>query len=120
MNLLSVFLISTKRLWNNKGLALCSILGLMVAVASSVPLPLYADAANYRSLQEEFGPGPLAVNANRNRPLCLPSLYRAGMAPSNRISCRPMLHHPVRARVWICRAIPLAADLRRVLQVSPL
>jgi putative ABC transport system permease protein len=54
MNLLSVFLISTKRLWNNKGLALCSILGLMVAVALISSVPLYADAANYRSLQEEL------------------------------------------------------------------
>jgi len=54
MNVLSVFLIAAKRLWNNKGLTLCSIIGLIVAVALISSVPLYTDTANFRVLKESL------------------------------------------------------------------
>ena len=57
MNLLSVFLVVAKRLWNNKTLVLCLILGLTTAVALISSIPLYADAANFRVLLDELSSG---------------------------------------------------------------
>jgi len=54
MNFLSVFLVAAKRLWNNKGLTLCSIIGLITAVALISSIPLYTDAANFKVLKEEL------------------------------------------------------------------
>jgi putative ABC transport system permease protein len=54
MNFLSVFLIAAKRLWNNKGLTLCSIVGLITAVALISSIPLYTDAANFKVLKEQL------------------------------------------------------------------
>ncbi|MFP3896703.1 MAG: ABC transporter permease [Anaerolineales bacterium] len=54
MNFLSVILIAAKRLWNNKGLTICSIVGLITAVALISSIPLYTDAANYKVLREEL------------------------------------------------------------------
>ena len=54
MNLLSIVFIAAKRLWNNKGLTLCSIMGLITAVALISSIPLYTDAANFKVLQEEL------------------------------------------------------------------
>ncbi|MEA3407507.1 MAG: FtsX-like permease family protein [Chloroflexota bacterium] len=56
MNFLSIVLIAAKRLWNNKGLTICSIVGLIVAVALISSIPLYTDAANYKVLREELSP----------------------------------------------------------------
>ena len=39
MNFLSVFLIAAKRLWNNKGLTLCSIIGLIDGCGSDQQHP---------------------------------------------------------------------------------
>src|SRR5665811_1811001 len=39
-----------KRLWRQRGLVACVALGLMVATALAVTIPLYADAANYNLL----------------------------------------------------------------------
>jgi len=55
MNLISVLLVAVKRLWNNKSLALCSIVGLITTVALMSSIPLYADAANYKVFQEQLG-----------------------------------------------------------------
>ena len=54
MNLLSVFLVAAKRLWSNKILTLCSIVGLTTAVALMSSIPLYADAANFKVLQDKL------------------------------------------------------------------
>jgi putative ABC transport system permease protein len=54
MNLLSVVFIAAKRLWNNKGLTLCAIIGLITAVALISSIPLYTDAANFKVLQEKL------------------------------------------------------------------
>ncbi|MFO7916463.1 MAG: FtsX-like permease family protein [Anaerolineae bacterium] len=54
MNFLSVILVAAKRLWNNKGLTICSIVGLITAVALISSIPLYTDAANYKVLREEL------------------------------------------------------------------
>ncbi|MBM3188952.1 MAG: FtsX-like permease family protein, partial [Chloroflexi bacterium] len=54
MNFLSVVLIAFKRLWNNKGLTLCAILGLVTAVALITSIPLYTDAANFKVLKDEL------------------------------------------------------------------
>ena len=54
MNILSIVFLSAKRLWNNKGLTLCSIIGLITAVALICSIPLYTDAANFKVLQEEL------------------------------------------------------------------
>ncbi|MBC7237947.1 MAG: hypothetical protein H5T69_19055, partial [Chloroflexi bacterium] len=54
MNLLSILLVAFKRLWNNKGLTACSIIGLMTAVALISSIPLYTDAANFKVLKEQL------------------------------------------------------------------
>lgn len=54
MNVLSVFLIAAKRLWNNKGLTLCSIVGLITAVALISSVPLYSETANFKVLKEQL------------------------------------------------------------------
>ena len=58
MNFLSVVFIAAKRLWNNKGLTICAIVGLMTAVALISSIPLYTDAANFKVLQEELSEEP--------------------------------------------------------------
>lgn len=54
MNVLSVFLIAAKRLWNNKGLTACSIVGLITAVALISSVPLYSETANFKVLKEQL------------------------------------------------------------------
>jgi len=54
MNFISVILIAFKRLWNNKGLTLCLIVGLVTAVALMSSIPLYTDAANFKVLKDEL------------------------------------------------------------------
>ena len=54
MKLVSVFLVAIKRLWNNKGLTLCLILGLVTAIALISSVPLYTDAANLQILEEKL------------------------------------------------------------------
>ncbi len=54
MNSLSIVLIAAKRLWNNKILTLCSIVGLITAVALISSIPLYTDAANFKVLKEQL------------------------------------------------------------------
>jgi putative ABC transport system permease protein len=60
MNFLSIVLVALKRLWTNKGLTLCAILGLITAVALITSIPLYTDAANFKVLKaveiEDFEP----------------------------------------------------------------
>ena len=50
----AILIVAAKRLVAQRGLALAVILGLVVAVALAVSLPLYADAVNYRVLQEQL------------------------------------------------------------------
>jgi putative ABC transport system permease protein len=50
----AILIVAAKRLVAQRGLALAVILGLVVAVALAVSLPLYADAINYRVLQEQL------------------------------------------------------------------
>jgi len=64
MNFLSVFLIAAKRLWNNKGLTLCAIVGLITAVALISSIPLYTDAANFKVFKEQLS----AVQGDLERP----------------------------------------------------
>ncbi|NLG50681.1 MAG: ABC transporter permease [Chloroflexi bacterium] len=63
MNLISVLLVAVKRLWNNKSLALCSVIGLTTTVALMSSIPLYADAANYKVFQEQLGLGETAASS---------------------------------------------------------
>jgi putative ABC transport system permease protein len=65
MNFLSVILVAIKRLWNNKGLTLCSIVGLVTAVALISSIPLYTDAANFRVLTEQLSQGGTGVERPR-------------------------------------------------------
>ena len=66
MNLLyrigAVFTVSLKRLWAQKGLTLATLIGLIAGVATIMVVPLYADAVNFRVLQEE-----LSRSADRSR-----------------------------------------------------
>ena len=50
----AIFTITFKRLWAQRGLTLATILGLVTAVALIMTVPLYADAVNFRILQEEL------------------------------------------------------------------
>jgi hypothetical protein len=60
----SLFFVTFKRLWAQRGLAFAIELGLIAAVALLMLVPLYADAVNFRVLQTE-----LSVESERqNRP----------------------------------------------------
>ena len=61
----AILIVAAKRLVAQRGLALAVILGLIVAVALGVSLPLYADAINYRVLQEQLDAKPGAVVVQR-------------------------------------------------------
>jgi putative ABC transport system permease protein len=50
-NLLSVFVLAARRLWSNLGLMIGTAVGLIVAVALAMSIPLYADGVNYRMLR---------------------------------------------------------------------
>ncbi len=52
--LAAVFSVSLKRLWAQKGLTAATLLGLVAGVAMIMAVPLYADAVNFRVLQEEL------------------------------------------------------------------
>ena len=66
MNFLSIVLVAARRLWNNKGLTLCAILGLVTAVALITSIPLYTDAANFRVLKEQLSTDE--ADSGRTRP----------------------------------------------------
>ena len=51
----AIFLITLKRLWAQKGLTFVTLIGLTIAVALITTVPLYADAVNFRMLQERLG-----------------------------------------------------------------
>ena len=53
--LAAVFSVSLKRLWAQKGLTAATLLGLVAGVAMIMAVPLYADAVNFRVLQEQLG-----------------------------------------------------------------
>ena len=50
----SVFLVASRRLWHQRGLALSMLVGLVAAVALTVSIPIYSDAVSYRILHEKL------------------------------------------------------------------
>ncbi len=54
LTILSVLTTALKRLRANLGLALCALVALLAAVALSVSIPVYAEAANLRLLQDRI------------------------------------------------------------------
>jgi putative ABC transport system permease protein len=61
----AIFVVAIKRLSSQKGLTLATLLGLVVAIALMLSIPLYADAVYYRVFREEllemiFFPGSAA------------------------------------------------------------
>ena len=50
VSILSSISFALKRLWVHRGLAGCLLLGLTIAVALSVAVPMYADGVNYQLL----------------------------------------------------------------------
>ncbi len=56
------FAITFKRLWSQRALTLATLLGLSIAVALIMTVPLYADAVYFRILQEE-----LSTSADQSR-----------------------------------------------------
>ena len=55
--LAAVFTVTLRRLWAQKGLTLATLVGLVVGVALIMAVPLYADAVNFRVLQEQLSRG---------------------------------------------------------------
>jgi len=53
----AVFIVATKRIFSQRWLALATALGLVVSVALTMSVPLYADAVYYRVLREELSGG---------------------------------------------------------------
>lgn len=54
LRLWSVFLVATKRLFSQKGLAAATLLGLIVSIALTMSVPLYADAVYFSILRDEL------------------------------------------------------------------
>lgn len=55
--LIAIIAISLRRLWAQRGLTLATLAGLVTGVALIMAVPLYADAVNFRVLQEELSRG---------------------------------------------------------------
>ncbi len=78
LRLWAILVVATKRLAAQRGLALAVILGLVVAVGLAVSLPLYADAVNYRVLQEQLDPSKNAGAVVRP-PFAFMFMYMGGL-----------------------------------------
>ena len=52
--LLSVFVVAARRLWSTRWLALAGAVGLMVVIALTLSIPLYADAVYNRIFKTEM------------------------------------------------------------------
>jgi putative ABC transport system permease protein len=63
---------------SQRALALAVVLGLVVAVGLAVSLPLYADAVNYRVLQEQLGTDDVAAAGQRS-PFAFMFMYMGGL-----------------------------------------
>lgn len=63
LQLTAILQVTLKRLWSQLGMTLATTFGLTMAVALLTLVPLYADAVNFRILEEE-----LANDATNNRP----------------------------------------------------
>jgi len=50
----AIFVVALKRLWSQKGLNLATLLGLIVVIALTLSIPLYADAIYYRIFRREL------------------------------------------------------------------
>jgi putative ABC transport system permease protein len=50
----AIFAVALKRLWSQKGLNLATLLGLIVVIALTLSIPLYADAIYYRIFRREL------------------------------------------------------------------
>ncbi|NOZ27345.1 MAG: FtsX-like permease family protein [Chloroflexi bacterium] len=64
----AIFVVATKRLLSQRGLALATALGLVVAVALVMSVPLYADAVYYRILRQELSGGENVPGGSTTRP----------------------------------------------------
>jgi len=64
----AVFVVTTKRLITQRGLALATSLGLVVAIALTMSIPIYADAVYQKILKEEFSPTNPNVTYTSIRP----------------------------------------------------
>jgi len=74
----AILIVAAKRLIAQRGLALAIILGLTAAVGMAVSLPLYADAVNYRVLQEQLTANTGSAVANRP-PFAFMFMYMGGL-----------------------------------------
>jgi putative ABC transport system permease protein len=71
----AIFVIAVKRLWAQKGLALATLLGLVVTIALALSIPLYADAVYFRVLREELSQTTLAVGTTARSPFAFMFRY---------------------------------------------
>lgn len=74
----AILIVAAKRLLAQRGLALAVIIGLVAAVGLAVSLPLYADAVNYRVLQEQLTARPNSAIASRP-PFAFMFMYMGGL-----------------------------------------
>ena len=54
LQLFAVFPVTLKRIWSQLGLSLATTIGLAMAVALLMIVPLYADAVNFRILEDQL------------------------------------------------------------------
>jgi len=74
----AILIVAAKRLLAQRGLALAIILGLIAAVGMAVSLPLYADAVNYRVLQEQLNANTGSTGVSRP-PFAFMFMYMGGL-----------------------------------------
>lgn len=74
----AILIVAAKRLLAQRGLALAVIIGLVAAVGLAVSLPLYADAVNYRVLQEQLTAKSNSAIASRP-PFAFMFMYMGGL-----------------------------------------
>ncbi|MDQ1300717.1 MAG: putative transport system permease protein [Chloroflexota bacterium] len=74
----AILIVAAKRLVAQRALAEAVILGLVAAVGMAVSLPLYADAVNYRVLQEQLT-ASTGVTATSRPPFAFMFMYMGGL-----------------------------------------
>ncbi|MBN1994859.1 MAG: ABC transporter permease [Anaerolineae bacterium] len=63
----AIFVVALRRLFSQKGLNLATLLGLVVAIALALSIPLYADAVYYRIFRKELQEATTSVGQDTGR-----------------------------------------------------
>lgn len=76
----AIFIVAIKRIFSQFGLALAAILGLLIAVALTMSIPLYADGVYYRTFLQNIEPSEDTLSPRP--PFAFMLYYGGGLSPA--------------------------------------